>query len=74
LSISATTFFWAYLSWRLGEMARTIPHAVGALGWAFFAVQMVGVVLAFVYFGPPPMLLSILVTGLVGTAAWFTTH
>jgi hypothetical protein len=51
LSITASMLFWAFLSWHLGELARTAPHTERALGWAFFVVQAVGVVMAFLYFG-----------------------
>ncbi len=70
LSATISMLFWAFLSWYLGELARTNAQAIGALGWAFFAVQVAGVVLAFFYFGPPAMVLSLLVTLLVGSAAW----
>jgi len=46
------------------------PAAIGALRWAFFAVQVAGTVLSFLYFGPPAMVLSLLVALLVGLAAW----
>jgi hypothetical protein len=74
LSITVSMLFWAFLSWYLGELARTAPHAIGALGWAFFTVQIAGVVMAFLYFGPPAMVLSALVTALVGVGAWLTTR
>jgi hypothetical protein len=70
LSATVSMLFWAYLCWHLGELARTNPAAIGTLGWAFFAVQLAGVVLSFLYFGPPPMVLSLLVALLVGLAAW----
>jgi hypothetical protein len=36
----------------------------------FLAAQVAGAVLSFLYFGPPAMLLSLLVALLVGSAAW----
>jgi hypothetical protein len=74
LSITVSMLFWAFLSWHLGELARTAPHAIGAVGWAFFAVQLAGLVMAFLYFGPPAMVLSALVTALVGAAAWLVSR
>jgi hypothetical protein len=68
LSATISMLFWAYLCWYLGELARTNPAAIGTL--AFFAVQVAGAVLSFLYFGPPPMVLSLLVELLVGLAAW----
>ncbi|HEX8880148.1 MAG TPA: hypothetical protein VF749_08980 [Candidatus Acidoferrum sp.] len=70
LSATVSMLFWAYLCWYLGELARTNPAAIGTLGWAFLAVQIAGAVLSFLYFGPPPMVLSLLVALLVGLAAW----
>lgn len=62
--------FWAFLCWDLGDLARTNPAAVGTLGWAFFAVQVAGAVLSFLYFASPAMVLSLLVALFVGLAAW----
>jgi len=70
LSATTSMLFWAFLCWHHGELARTNPAAIGALGWAFFAVQVAGAVLSFLYFGPPAMVLSLLVALLVGLAAW----
>ena len=70
LSCTVSLVFWAFLSWHLGSLARSAPNAIGGLGWAFFVVQLAGVVLSFVYFGVPPMVLSAVVTVLVGAAAW----
>jgi hypothetical protein len=70
LSATISMLFWAFLCWHLGELARTNPATIGALGWAFFAVQVAGAVLSFLYFGPPAMVLSLLVALLVGLAAW----
>jgi hypothetical protein len=69
LSCSASMILSAFLCWHLGALARSAPAAIGALGWVFFAVQVIGVGLSFLYFGPPPMVLSALVAALVGVAA-----
>jgi hypothetical protein len=70
LSCTASMILSAFLCWHLGELARSAPAAIGALGWVFFAVQVVGVVLSLLYFGLPPMVLSAVVTALVGIAAF----
>ena len=70
LSATISMLFWAYPCWYLWELARTSPAAIGTLGWAFFSVQVAGAVLSFLYFGLPPMVLSLLVALLVGLAAW----
>jgi hypothetical protein len=74
LSCTASMILSAFLCWHLGELARSAPTAIGALGWAFFAVQVVGVVLSFLYFGLPPMILSAIVTVIVGVAAFLSTR
>jgi hypothetical protein len=66
---TASMLFWAFLSWHLGELARSAPGAIGALGWAFFAVQLGGVVLSLLYFGLPARVLSVLFAVIVGLSA-----
>jgi len=70
LSVTVSMLFWAFLSWHLGELARSAPDAIATLGWAFFIVQLAGVVLSFLYFHLPAMVLSGLATVVVGSAAW----
>src|SRR5437764_12112862 len=40
---SLCLLFAAYLLWHLGALARTMPQAIGAVGWILFAYQLVGV-------------------------------
>jgi hypothetical protein len=54
LSCSVSMLFSAFLSWHLGELARTLPQAIGALGWIFFVVQLTGLAISVKYFGIPP--------------------
>jgi hypothetical protein len=72
LSCTVSTLLSAFLSWHLGQLARSTPTAAGFMGWAFFILQLPGVVLSFLYFGPPPMVLSVLVALILGCAAWLT--
>jgi dolichyl-phosphate-mannose--protein O-mannosyl transferase len=69
LSISATLIFSAFLAWRLGSMAKKGSKEVKMLGWSVVVWQIPGVVLSFLYFGVPPMILGTPVTVLVGVAA-----
>jgi hypothetical protein len=69
LSCTISMLLSAFLSWHLGQLARSAPAAIGILGWAFFAAQIAGVVLSFLYFGLPPTILSALVALLLGAAA-----
>jgi hypothetical protein len=70
LTITVSMLFSAFLSWHLAGLAKSNPGAIGALGWAFFAVQAVGVVVSLLYFGLPPTVFSVLIAALVGAAAW----
>jgi len=67
---TASMLFWAFLSWQLGDSARTTPGAIGAMSWALFAVQLAGVVLSFLYFHLPAIVQSGLAAVIVGLAAW----
>lgn len=62
--------FAAYLAWHLGSVAQSSPQAIGSLGWAFFIVQLVSIVLSWIYFLPPPVILSALTAICTGWAAW----
>src|ERR1051325_6171008 len=52
--------FTAYLAWHLGSMAQNAPQSIENLGWAFFAVQLASIALSWIYFLPPPIILSTL--------------
>ena len=71
LSCTVSTLFSAFVAWHLGDLARSAPSAVGALGWVFCAVQLAGLGISLIYFGPPPAVLSALVSILLACAAWF---
>lgn len=72
LSCTAAMILQVFFCWHLGNLARSNPAAIGILGWAFFAVQMSGVVLSYLYFGPPAMAFSALAAVILGLAAWLT--
>src|SRR5436853_6500991 len=74
LSCTVSTLLSAFLSWHLGQLARSTPTAAGFMGWAFFILQLPGVVLSFLYFGPPPMVLSVVVALILGCAARLTSR
>ena len=65
--------FAAFLAWHLGNVARNQPQAIGALGWVFFALQIGSIVLSWVYFLAPPVILSALVAVCTGWAAWLVS-
>ena len=68
LSATASMLFEAFLAWYLGGMAKRGAPEVKALGWAFFLWQLPGVALAWIYYGVPPMVLSVLVAALIAVA------
>jgi hypothetical protein len=74
LFATAYLLFSAYLAWYLGGLAATNPRAIGALGWVFFALQVASLVLSWIYFLSPPVVLSALAAICTGWAAWLVTR
>jgi hypothetical protein len=70
LYVTLYLLFSAFLAWHLSRMASRLPQAIGALGWAFFGVQLVSIVLSCVYIAAPPAVFSALVTACLGWAMW----
>jgi hypothetical protein len=70
LSATASMLFQAFLAWSLGNMARRNSRELIPIGWAFFLLQISGLVMAWIYFGIAPMILSALVAALIGIATW----
>lgn len=62
--------FAAYIAWYLGGLAKNNPQAIGALGWTFFVLQLASIALSWIYFLPPPVILSVVVALCTGWAAW----
>jgi len=70
---SMCVLFAAYLAWHLAGLARTTPRAIGALGWVFFAYQILGVCISRIFFSGPVMLLAVVIAVCVGRATWLVT-
>jgi len=70
LYITVYLLFSAFLAWHLGRLASKLPQAIGALGWAFFAIQLASVALAGIYIAAPPAVFSALVAVCLGWAMW----
>ena len=70
LSCSVAMLFSAFLSWHLGELARRLPQAIGALGWIFCATQLAGVFITIKYFGAIQAIFSAAVAICIGAASW----
>jgi hypothetical protein len=70
LLLTAYLLFSAFVALHLGGLARKNPEAIGALGWAFFMVQLVNLALSWIYFFIAPVAVSALVAACLGWAAW----
>ncbi len=64
----------AYLSWHLGTLARTIPHAIGALGWVLFVYQVAGVYISWILLSGVVRILSAVIAICIGWATWLSTR
>jgi len=69
---SLCVVFAAYLAWHLGTLASTTPQAIGALGWALFAYQLLGVYVSFNELSGLVRILSVALAICTGWAAWLT--
>jgi len=70
LYVTLYLLFSAFLAWHLSRLASRLPQAIGALGWVFFAVQLVSIALSCVYIAAPPAVFSALVAACLGWAMW----
>ena len=64
--------FAAYLAGHLGTLAKTTPRAIGLLGWALFAYQLLGVYVSFHELSGLVRILSVALAVCTGWAAWLT--
>jgi hypothetical protein len=69
---SLCVLFAAYLAWHLGTLARTTPQAIGALGWALFAYQLLGVYVSFNELSGLVRILAVALAVCTGWAAWLS--
>lgn len=70
LTVTAYLVFSAFLAWHLGAVAASQPQGIGALAWAFGAVQLACFGLSLAYFFLVPALFSGLVCICLVWAAW----
>lgn len=70
LTASFAMFFEAFFAWQLGAMAKRGSSDVKALGWGFFAWQLPGLMLAYIYFGITPTIFALVSAVLVAAATW----
>jgi hypothetical protein len=74
LSATASMIFEAFLAWYLGALAKNRSREVAPIGSAFFLWQLFGLVLAWLYFGIAPLILSTIVATLIAIATWFASQ
>ena len=69
---SFCVLFAAYLAWHLGTLARTMPKAIGGVGWILFAYLLVGVYISWIAFSGFVLLLTAAIAICIGWATWLT--
>jgi hypothetical protein len=70
LTITAYLLFLAVLAWQLGTLSAAHTAGIATIAWALVAVQVVALVLSFLYFSIEPTILSSLLTICLAWAAW----
>lgn len=70
---SFCVLFAAYLAWHLGTLARTMPKAIGGMGWILFAYSLVGVYISWINFSGFVLLLTAVIAVCIGWATWLST-
>jgi hypothetical protein len=66
LTITAYLLFLAFLSWQMGGIANA------TLAWGLAVLQLVTLVLSWMYFASIPTVMSAVLTVCLGWAAWLT--
>ena len=69
---SLCVLFAAYLAWHLGALEKTNSQAIGALGWALFAYQILGVFVSFNELSGVVRILTVALATCTGLAAWLS--
>ena len=70
---SMCVLFAAFLAWHLATLARTTPRAIGALGWALFAYQTLGIYISLIFFSGFVLVFSAVIAICIGWATWLVT-
>jgi len=63
---SFCVLFAAYLAWHLGTLARTMPRAIGAVGWILFAYSIAAVYISWIWLSGFALLLTAAIAVCVG--------
>jgi hypothetical protein len=70
---SFCVLFAAYLAWRLGTLAGTMPRAIGATGWVLFVYSLAAVCISWIFFSGIVLLLTAAIAVCIGWATWLST-
>jgi hypothetical protein len=70
LTITAYLLFFAVLAWQLGTLSAAPTTGIVTIAWSFVVVQVVALLLCFLYFSIAPTILSTLLTICLAWAAW----
>ena len=70
LTCTVYLLFSAFLAWHLGALAQTAPQAIGMLGWAFLATQVIALVITGFYFALVPTIFSAAAAISLALGAW----
>lgn len=65
--------FAACLAWHLGTLARSMPQAIGAIGWILFAYSLAGVYISWIAFSGFVLLLTSAIAICIGWATGLAT-
>jgi hypothetical protein len=69
---SFCVLFAVYLAWHLGTLARTMPRAIGAVGWILFAYSVAAVYMSWIWLSGFALLLTAAIAVCVGWATWLS--
>lgn len=73
LFCSSCLLFGAYVAWHLGDLAKTSPKAIGALGWILFVYQLGGIYISFMFLSGLVRLVVVGIAVCIGWANWLVT-
>lgn len=72
--VSLCILFAAYLAWHLGTLARTLPQAIGLMGWIFFGYSIVGFCISWIALSGFVRLLTAAIAICIGWATGLATR
>jgi hypothetical protein len=70
---SLCVLFAGHLAWHLGTLARTMPGAIGAVGWILFAYSLAAVYINWIFFSGFALLVTAAIAVCIGWATFLST-